>query len=61
MALTEAKKKANAKYDKAHYDTFLLKLRKGEKEKVMAFARAQGKSMNGFIKDLIYREMEHPK
>ena len=48
MPVSEAKKKANAKYDKSHYDTYLLKFRKGDKEKIMAFAKKQGKSMNAF-------------
>ena len=65
MALSEAQKKKYAKYNeqykKDHYDKIITKVPKGDKEKIMAFAKEQGKSMNAFVKDLIYREMEKGK
>ena len=43
--VSEAKKRANAKYDKKAYDSILVKFPKGTKEKI----KETGQTVNGFI------------
>lgn len=45
MTVTEAQKRATAKYEKENYDKILVRLPKGTKEKI----KASGDSLNGFI------------
>ena len=61
MPQTEAQKRARTKYMKTHYETFLVKFRKGEREKYKQFAASQGKGLNGLILELLKREMEGKK
>ena len=49
---------AKTRYSKKAYDRVNFYVKKGEKEKIKAFAASQGKSLNGFIVGLIMREME---
>lgn len=51
---TEAKNRWNAKA----YDQLQLRVKKGEKEIIKAFAESKGKSLNQFVTDLIYKEMQ---
>ena len=57
MALTEARKRANAKYNAKAYDTFLVRFSKGDKAKVEAHAKKRGESLNGFIQRAIEETM----
>lgn len=57
MAVSEARKRANEKYTKKAYDDLKLRVKKGEKEKIKEYAESQGKSLNGFINELIYKAM----
>ena len=45
----EAQKKAVAKYNSANYEQILVRVAKGEKERMTTHAEAQGESLNAFI------------
>lgn len=57
MAISEAQKKANQKWDSANLDRLSLAMPKGAKEAVKAFAAAHGESVNGFINRAINEAM----
>ena len=50
--------RAVQRYDKANYDRFTLRFRKGEKKKIFSFAKSRNKSVNRYINDLIKKDME---
>lgn len=54
---SEAQNKASQKYQKKAYDTYLLRLYKGQKEQIQAYAEANGESLNGYINRLIAEDM----
>ena len=54
---SEAQNKASQKYQKKAYDTYLLRLYKGQKEQIQAHAEANGESLNGYITRLIAEDM----
>ena len=58
MALTEARKRANAKYNAKAYDTFLVRFSKGDKAKVEAHAKKRGESVNAFIQRAVSETMQ---
>ncbi len=58
--VSEARKRANAKYNLKAYDRVELKVRKGEKEKIRLFAEAHGESINAFINRAIKEAMNSP-
>ena len=62
MAMSEAKKNANKKWNDANlkerYDRLQLVIPKGQKEVVQAEARRRGESVNSFIWQLIQAELE---
>ena len=45
------------KYNAKAYDDIRLRVPKGEKERIQAFAEARGESLNGFINRLIVAAM----
>lgn len=47
--ISEAQRKAVAKYNAKAYDRIELKVKKGEKEKLKLHAESNGESLNGFI------------
>lgn len=55
--VTEAQKRATAKYERENYDKILLRLRKGTKDRILQKVGADG-SVNGYIADLIYNDLE---
>lgn len=57
MAVSKADQKAVAKYVKNNYDELKVRLPKGERERVKAYADSQGQSVNALIADLLQREM----
>ena len=61
MALTEAQKKANAKYIAKAYDRIELKAKKGRKDLIKAHAESKGESINGFVNRAINETMEREK
>lgn len=57
MPASKAQQRAVAKYMAANYDELKIRLPKGERERVKAFAESQGQSVNALIRDLLEREM----
>lgn len=57
MAITEAQKRAVAKYNAANYDRIEVKVPKGRKQAVEAHARERGESVNGLVNRLVRAEM----
>lgn len=62
MSLSEARKRANKKWNdenqKSKYDRIQLVVPKGEAEKIKAFAKQQGKSVNNLMYTLVSEAME---
>lgn len=61
MALSEAKKRANAKYDAKTYQRINLLIRKDEhpnRAEITEAADVAGESLNGYIKQAIRERME---
>lgn len=54
---SEAQNKASQRYQKKAYDTYLLRLHKGQKEQIQAYAESNGESLNGYINRLIAEDM----
>lgn len=50
--------RAIEKYKKKTYERIELLVYKGEKQRIKDFAERRGKSVNGFITDLIREEMK---
>lgn len=57
MPASKAQQRAVAKYMAANYDELKIRLPKGERDRVRAYAEAQGQSVNALIRDLLQREM----
>lgn len=57
MAISEARKRANAKYNLKAYDRIELKVAKGKKEEIRIFAEANGESINAFVNRAIAEAM----
>lgn len=55
---TEAQKRASQKYLKESVEEIKIRLPKGEKEKIKAYAEVNGESINQFVIRLIRAEME---
>ena len=62
MALSEAKKKANKKWNdenlKKLYDRIELKVTKGKKDEIKAHAESKGESLNRFVNRAIDETIE---
>ena len=58
MAYTKATMKAVDKYVKNNYDSFLVRVPKGRKSDIEAFAKEKGESVNGLM-NLLVREAMH--
>ena len=57
MAYSDSQKEATTRYNKKAYDRIEIKVKKGRKREIFAFAASKNKSVNQFIVDLINREM----
>ena len=57
MAISEARHKANEKWNAKAYDEIKVRVPKGAKEKIQAFAQKNGETVNGFINRLISEAM----
>ncbi len=55
---TEARKRANEKYNAKTYDRINIAIPKGAKDKIKVHAEQRGESVNGFIKRAIDETME---
>lgn len=58
MAISDAQRRAVAKYNAANYDRVELRLEKGKKDVAKAHAETQGESLNAFINRAINETME---
>ncbi|MGN0455138.1 MAG: hypothetical protein ACI4G1_08220 [Ruminococcus sp.] len=58
MPVSQAQKRATAKYEQQNYDKVLLRLEKGKKDKIKSHAESKGESVNGFVKRAIDETME---
>ena len=58
MALSEAQKRAVAKYNAKSYDRLELKVAKGKKDVIRSVAERFGKSVNGYIKDAVSEKIK---
>lgn len=56
--LSEARKRANQKYNEKAYDQIKIMVKKGERDIIKQFAESRGKSLNGYINELILADME---
>lgn len=54
---SEAQRRATAKYNAANYDRVELRLDKGKKEVVRAYAESRGESLNAFVNRAIDKVM----
>ena len=57
MPISEARKRANAKYNLKAYDRIELKVAKGKKEKIRIYAEQNGESINAFVNRAIAEAM----
>lgn len=58
MPVSQAQKKATAKYEQQNYDKVLLRLEKGKKDKIKLHAENRGESLNGFVNRAIDEAMQ---
>ena len=56
--VSDAQKRANAKYRAAHYDRFEITLQRGGKSALADFARGHDSSTNAYILGAIRRRLE---
>ena len=57
MPASKAQQKAVSKYMKANYDEIKIRIPKGQKEAVQAFAQGRGESVNALIWGLLQNAM----
>lgn len=53
----ESTKKAKKKWEAENYDAIGLRVKKGERDRIKAFAEGRGQSINAFCKEAIYSAM----
>lgn len=56
--ISEARRRANEKYNSKAYDEIKVRVNKGQKETIQAHAAAHSESVNGFINRAIGETME---
>lgn len=61
MALSDARKRANEKYNAKAYEQIQLRIKKGQKKVIQDHAVSMGESVNGFILRAIKNQMEIDK
>ena len=61
MPASKAKIKANAKYNKKHYDSMLIRVPKGKKEIISKHAKDYDGSINKFLNRAVDEAMERDK
>ena len=59
--VSEAKKKANAKYNEKAYDRINIVVPKGRKAELQEHAQQRGESLNGFVNRAIDHEVERDR
>ena len=58
MPVSEAQMKAKKKWEAKSYDTLNIRVKKGDREKIKAYAESQGMSINSFCKAAIFTAMD---
>ena len=58
MPVSDARKRANLKYNKKAYDRIELKVKKGERQIIADHAALMGESTNAFINRAIKMQMQ---
>ena len=58
MALSDARKRANAKYNAKAYDRIQLVVRKGKKQTIQNIAEEQGISLNSYTKQALQAKIK---
>lgn len=58
MAISEARKRANEKYNAKAYDQIKVIVKKGQRDVIRAHAESKGMSLNGYINKLIEEDMK---
>ena len=61
MAMSEARKRANAKYNAKTYDEIKVRVLKGSKGVISDYAASKGKSTNKLINELLEDEIPELK
>ena len=61
MPASKAKIRANAKYNKNHYERLEMRVPIGKKEKIVAYAKKHDGSLNKFLNRLVDEAMERNK
>jgi len=56
--LSEARKKSNAKYIKAHYQYITFAAKKGYRDRIVQAATIKGETINGFIRRAVDKALE---
>lgn len=59
MAYSKASQKAVDKYIKNNYDSYTIRFKRGDKEKIKARAESLNMSLNAYIVALIEKDMEN--
>lgn len=58
MAISDAQRKAVAKYNAANYERIELRVEKGQKQAIKDHAEANGETLNGFVNRAIKETIE---
>lgn len=58
MPISEARRRANEKYNAKAYEQIQLRVKAGQKEIIKAYAESRGESVNSFINRAIEEAME---
>lgn len=58
MPISEARRRANEKYNARAYDEIKTRVPKGKKAELQAYAESRGESLNGFVNRAIDETME---
>lgn len=58
MSVSKAQQKAVAKYMKNNYDEIKIRVPKGDREKIAQTAKENNLSLNQYIKNLIYKDLD---
>lgn len=57
MGYIESQRAATARYNKKAYDVIGVRVKKGQRAAIKAFAQSQGKSVNALINELLEKAM----
>lgn len=60
MAVTKAQMEATKRFEDKKYDKVLLRMPKGKKEEIKAYAETHGYSLNSFVNEAIDEKMQKP-